>query len=68
MAEQSPERLSSRKFMSCIGVFLASGVFGWFKPEFVGTAQVLFTFWTLLFAIYFGANVTSRYHEIKNGK
>lgn len=66
MAEQ--ERLSSRKFLSLVGVFCMSCVFGWFRPEFVGDAQALFTFWVFLLSIYFGANVTEKYHQLKNGK
>lgn len=61
------ERMSSRKFLSLVGVFLASCLFAWFRPEFVGNGANLFTFWVLLLSIYFGANVTEKYHKIKNG-
>jgi len=55
------ERLSSRKFMSLVGVFLGSFAIAWFKPEFVGNAGTLFNFWTMLLGIYFGANVTEKF-------
>jgi len=68
MPEATQERLSSRKFMALVATFIASCIFGWFKPEFVGSFSILSTFWVLLLGIYFGANVTQRYNELKNGK
>lgn len=62
------KRMSSRKWLSLVGVFLASCAFGWFKPEFVGTAATLFNFWLILLGLYFGANVAEKYNALKNGK
>ena len=61
------ERLSSRKFLTVVGLFIASGMFGWFKPEFVGNAQTLFNFWMMLIALYLGANVGQKWVN-KNSK
>lgn len=62
-----PERLSSRKFLSLVAVFVASCVFGWFRPEFVGTFQNLSTFWIMILGIYFGANVTEKWKSLGGG-
>jgi len=68
MADLVDPRLSSRKFMLLVAVFIASCTFAWFKPEFVGNAQILFNFWIFLLGIYFGANVGEYYTKMKNGK
>ena len=61
VTETIMERLSSRKFLTVVGLFVASGVFAWFKPEFVGNAQTLFNFWIMLITLYLGANVGQKW-------
>jgi len=58
-------RFTSRKFLSLVVVWLTSLVLGFTMPDFVGNAQVLFNFWTLLLGLYFGGNVAERYTNRK---
>lgn len=58
---QTQEHFSSRKFIILASVFVVSALFGWFRPEFVGTFSVLTGFWLVLLGIYFGANVSDSF-------
>ena len=68
MKQETKERLSSRKFLSLVGLFTMSSIFAWFHPDFVGGAQTLFNFWIFLIGLYFGANISEKYFTSKNGK
>lgn len=57
---------NSRKFWVFVSLFVTSLGLAEIHPVFVGNADTLFNFWTMLAGIFFGADVYSRYQAIKN--
>lgn len=51
------ERISSRKFIFLLLLWVSSLVVAFVNPDFVGDAQTLYNFWIFLAGLYFSANV-----------